>query len=255
MLLDACTRLFLCGLFFLRIRATWAHVTIQAESPVAANEYVKYDFRIPHGCMGDSTNRFEIGLPQGVLSATPESVPGWEATVETRELSGDEQYVSHGSVVTTAPSKIIYEAESTEDHLEGDQYLDFGVVMRLSCDISDEERATMWTGRPTLWFPIVQQCVAGGVNEWVGIGKADEEWALLEPSPSPYVHVESWESCLNSEPKSFKFAGSSLDADMQGPSSVSASVDYVQEQIDAIYENLNAKIAELESRVAQCSCS
>lgn len=239
----------LCG------RVAHAHVTARAESPVDAGSYVKYDFRLPHGCGNQATNRLEITLPHGIMSATPQSVSGWDVNVETRELSAQEQYVSHGNVITTAPTKIIYDAVTEDDHLDSDQYLDFGIVMRFSCSIADEELATLWNDRPTLWFPSVQQCVEGGVYEWVGVGTTDETWALLQPHPAPYVHVHSWESCLSGEPGSFTFAGERLDASMQSRTGGVVDEDYVQEQIERVFESLSGRIEALEEQVAQCSCS
>jgi uncharacterized protein YcnI len=90
------------------LTAAQGHISFSPASGHEANAYISLVMNVPHGVDGLTSSRFEITVPSGVQSAVPEDLPGWVSTVETRELGAAEQYLSHGALVTTAPSKLVY---------------------------------------------------------------------------------------------------------------------------------------------------
>ena len=88
-----------------------AHVTPSVtEAP--AGSFQAITFRIGHGCEGDGgdTDKVEIQMPDGVATATPQALPGWEASVD-----------DSGPVVVTFEG----------GPLPHDQYLEYGVALQL----------------------------------------------------------------------------------------------------------------------------
>ena len=80
-----------------------SHVTLNPDFGAFSGGYFHTTLRVPHGADGMHTTRLEIDVPHGVLVAKPEVPDDWTATVETRELSINERYTSHGVTKTTAP--------------------------------------------------------------------------------------------------------------------------------------------------------
>jgi uncharacterized protein YcnI len=132
-----------------------AHVT-PTPNEVPAGGYAAITFRIGHGCEGEGgdTDKVEIQMPDGVESATPQAIPGWEATVD-----------DSGPVVVT------FEGGPLSTH----EYLEFGVSLQLP-DTPGE----------TAFFPVIQTCESGEEIAWIEETVEGEE----EPEePAPAVAI------------------------------------------------------------------
>ncbi len=108
-------------------------------------------FTVEHGCDGSPTTQLDMRLPEGVADAIPESVDGWEGSVET--VDGD-------TIVSFAGGPLA-------DDLEGT----FAVTMTLPP-----------TPDTTIYFPFVQRCEVGEIR-WIGI-PAEPGDELDEPAPA-----------------------------------------------------------------------
>jgi uncharacterized protein YcnI len=133
------------------------HVSIpEGEVPSGASAVIH--LRVPHGCDGASTDTVEVQVPDGVVSAQPEYVPGW--TVET-EMVESEPYERFGETLTERVGVIRWSGGDLPDSA----YYDFGL------------RATFLVEPgTTLAFPTVQRC-----------GDAETAWIepIVEGEPEP----------------------------------------------------------------------
>ncbi len=132
-----------------------AHVVTDiTEAP--AGGFAAIRFRIGHGCEGEGgdTDKVEIQMPEGVESATPEAIPGWEATVD-----------DSGPVVVTFEG----------GPLPHDEFLDFGVSLQMP-DTPGE----------TALFPTIQTCVSGEEIAWI---EETPEGGEEPESPAPAVAI------------------------------------------------------------------
>jgi uncharacterized protein YcnI len=117
----------------------FGHISIP-EPEVAAQSSAVIHFRVPHGCDGASTDTIEIQLPDGIVSAQPEYVPGW--TIET-EMVESEPYEHFGETLTERVGVIRWSGGDLPDAA----FYDFGV------------RATFLVGEgTTVAFPVLQHC-------------------------------------------------------------------------------------------------
>jgi len=125
------------------------HVSIP-EGDVHAGSTAVIHFRIPHGCDGASTDTVEIQLPDGIVGAQPEYIPGW--TVET-EMVESEPYERFGETLTERVGVVRWSGGELPDFA----FYDFAV------------RATFLLDEGTVvGFPVVQRC-----------GEAEVAW--IEP--------------------------------------------------------------------------
>lgn len=145
--------------------AASAHVTANpAEAP--ADGYTMVKFRVPHGCEESATTKLSIQIPDGVVSVTPEAVPGWEVSVV--EGPYEEPVLLHGEEVTEGVKEVTW----TGGPLDAHQFADFGLSMKMPPAEGE-----------TLWFPAVQTCEQGE-TAWITIPVEGEE----EPdTPAPGV--------------------------------------------------------------------
>lgn len=149
-----------------------AHVTANPDT-AAADSYSMFGLRVAHGCEDSPTTEVAVQIPSGIVSATPEQMPGWTASTVTGEL--DEPYESHGEMVSEGVVEVVWTADAG-NALPSDQFLDFGLSVRLG-DIDEQ----------TLYLPTVQTC-EDGEHPWIEIPGEDEEWNDLD-SPAPYLEV------------------------------------------------------------------
>lgn len=145
--------------------AALAHVTANpSEAP--AGGFAMISFRVPHGCDGSGTTGLSISIPAGVISVTPQAVPGWEVTTKESELA--EPVESEGETITEGVTEVTWTGGPLPDH----EFTDFGLSMKMPDT----------TGK-TIWFPIVQRCEQGETS-WIKIPVAGQE----EPdTPAPGV--------------------------------------------------------------------
>lgn len=141
-----------------------AHVTAhpdRAESP-----FVKTDIRVGHGCDGSPTTAVRVRIPEGVESATPQVVPGWDIEL-TRDAAGEQEAEEAGRITEVA----WVGGPLPDEHLQ-----EFGVRLHIGEDAPE-----------VVWLPTVQECEEGE-HRWVGIPDSLDEWDQLE-APAPYVEA------------------------------------------------------------------
>ncbi len=142
----------------------WAHVTV-TPGEVSASGYSKLDFSVPHGCEDEATNSVAIQIPAGVVSLTPQVVPGWEIEMEEGPLA--EPVELHGEMVTEGVTKVTWTGGPlASNHLEV-----FGLSVRIEGTPGD-----------TLYFPTVQTC-DNGEAAWIEIPSEEGE-ELDMPAPA-----------------------------------------------------------------------
>lgn len=146
-----------------------AHVTANPDE--ARSPFFTTRFRIGHGCEGSPTTEVRIRIPEGVRSARPEVVAGWEAEVVVGEL--DEPYEDDGETITEGPVEVAWVGGSLPDA----NFQEFGLSMRLAEDLAGE----------VVYFPVLQTC-EDGEHRWIEIPASLEEWGELE-EPAPFVQV------------------------------------------------------------------
>jgi uncharacterized protein YcnI len=196
------------ALFCLCISSAWAHITMEPNSGFAAGSYFASAIKVPHGHNGMYTSSLKLYVPKGIMSAVPEIPTGWNCTITNRQLPVNERYMSHGSLVTTAPDTILWEAETPDDTVSNSHLLMILVQFKLGCVFNDSSSASMWQGSHTLWFRIEQHSSSlGGLHEesthyWTGTqrDRADgtsPPWsATTAPEqPCPYVFFYPSTSC------------------------------------------------------------
>ena len=142
----------------------WAHVTV-TPGEVSASGYSKLDFSVPHGCEEEATNSVAIQIPAGVVSLTPQVVPGWEIEMVEGPLA--EPVELHGEMVTEGVTQVTWTGGPlASNHLEV-----FGLSVRIEGTPGD-----------TLYFPVVQTCDTSEAA-WIEIPTEEGE-ELDMPAPA-----------------------------------------------------------------------
>lgn len=104
-------------------------------------------FTVEHGCDGSPTVQLDMRLPDGVTGAAPDSVDGWEGSIDD-------------NVITFVGGPLPDDTEGT-----------FSVTMTLPT-----------APDTTIYFPFVQRCEVGEIR-WIGI-PAEPGDELDEPAPA-----------------------------------------------------------------------
>lgn len=108
---------------------------------------------LPHGSKDLSTSRLQMTVPSGIQAIKPEELPGWTITVHTQKIT---PYLSHGKMISTAPSTIVWQADSVEDILHNDHLMVIHFQIKLGCDYNSSSTLnSQWQDEFTLWWPIV----------------------------------------------------------------------------------------------------
>lgn len=150
---------------FLLAAPAAAHVTA---TPNEANSpFFRTAFRVGHGCDGAATTTVRIQIPDGVTTARPEVVPGWEVEITPVE-TGEEEGDGHGSAVPVA------EVAWVGGNLPDSQFQEFGLSVRIADDAPE-----------VLYFPTIQECEEGE-HRWIEIPDSVDGWGDLD-EPAPYV--------------------------------------------------------------------
>lgn len=131
-----------------------AHVAL-AETEAVAGSYYAGFFRISHACGDSPTVRLRIGIPESIVSVSPQPKPGWTLSIEK-----DGERVS---------------AVVWEGRLEANHFDQFGAMFRLP----------KTAGR--LYFPTIQTCESGE-NRWVEIAAEGQPWNSVS-RPAPVLSV------------------------------------------------------------------
>lgn len=217
------------GLMGLGLAGASAHVTISPDTAAAgANALLTVGFS--HDCDGSPTNKITISLPEPLIDAKPEIVPGW--TVEKVTESLDEPLtLDNGSSVTERVGKIVYTADTPVE----DGYLQ---QFDLSVQLPDREGET-------LAFPVLQSCV-DGETDWAEIPAEGEDPHSLE-APAPTVALIGAEEHGHGDEAATGTTGAEPDtADLE---SASASND-ASGSATAAYVGLGAGVLGLIAGVA-----
>ena len=114
--------------------------------------------RIPHGQSNMHTVELEVEIPHGILVLKPEVPEDWTVNIETRVLSDAETYMSHGVLKTTAPSRLIFTADTHADGVHDDHLLNIDMQLKIGCMFNDTSSNTLWNNQYTLWWKTKQTC-------------------------------------------------------------------------------------------------
>jgi uncharacterized protein YcnI len=128
--------------------AAQAHVTIQPKE-VPAGSYARLDVRVPNEREDAGTTKVELQLPDGIESASYESVPGWTVDVVR---DGSEQV-----------DRVIFTGDGEQGIVEPGQFRDFGLSVRTPDGEAGE----------TVTFKAVQTYEGGEVVRWIGPEESD----------------------------------------------------------------------------------
>ena len=192
------------GLMGLGLAGAAAHVTIKPDT-TAAGAHALLTVGFSHGCDGSPTNKLTISLPEPLVDAKPEVVPGW--TVEKVTETLDEPLtLDNGSSVTERIGQIVYTAETPVE----DGYLQ---QFDISVQLPESEGET-------LAFPVLQSCEEGETY-WAQIPAEGEDPHSLE-APAPTITLTGAEEHGHAEEASAETDISAESADLE---SASASND------------------------------
>jgi periplasmic copper chaperone A len=143
------------------------HVTIPDGAAVPSGSSSVIHLRVPHGCEGAATDTLEVQLPDGIVSAQPESVPGWTLEVE---MVPSEPYDEFGTERTERVGVIRWSGGDLPDAA----FFDFGIRARFVLEPGT-----------TVAIPVVQRC--GDVEvAWIAPTNGGE----AEPEhPAPLIGI------------------------------------------------------------------
>jgi uncharacterized protein YcnI len=147
-----------------------AHVGLSVEEAHKGATFT-LGFGIGHGCEGNPTTTVRLQVPEGVISVQPYAKPGWEIEVVSGAYGATQM---RGEIPV---SEGVVQINWTGGSLDNALYDEFVIRARIADNIADE---TM------IWFPVVQECAAGGVHRWIAIpveGQAEPD----EPAPGLLV--------------------------------------------------------------------
>lgn len=157
------------GLMGLGLAGAAAHVTITPDT-TSAGAFALLDVAFSHGCEGSPTTKLTISLPEPLVDAKPEVVPGWSVEKVTETLD-EPLTLDNGSSVTERVGQIVYTAETPVE----DGYLQ---QFTMSVQLPDAEGET-------IAFPVLQTCEEGA-TDWAEIPAEGEDPHSLE-APAPTI--------------------------------------------------------------------
>jgi periplasmic copper chaperone A len=144
------------------------HVTANP-STAPADSFAVIALRVPHGCDDAPTTALSVKIPDGIVEATPQAVPGWNAEVVEGKLP--QPVEMEGETITEGVKQVTWTGGPLSPH----EFTDFGLSMKLPNS----------PGK-TLYFPTVQRCAGGKTTRWITITPPGAE----EPdTPAPAVEL------------------------------------------------------------------
>jgi len=181
------------------------HITLNPSFGTFSGDYFHTTLRVPHGMHEMYTSKLIVNVPFGILVVIPEVPDEWSLTIENRQLLEHEQYVSHGTLKTTAPLRLILEANTFTDALHHTHLLNIDMQLKIGCIFQDDVSNTIWNNQYTLWWPVQQICHDNNgtyeVMSWNTTFYDDRgnspSWSTLPSGkkPSPYLYVEPGVRC------------------------------------------------------------
>ena len=163
------TRTLLAGAAALLLApAAAAHVTANPSS-APADSFAVISLRVPHGCDEAPTTAISVKVPDGIVEATPQAVPGWRSEVVEGKLAQPVEL--EGETITEGVKQVTWTGGPLSPH----EFTDFGLSVKLPN-----------TPGKTIYFPTVQRCTGGKTTRWITITPPGAE----EPeSPAPAVQL------------------------------------------------------------------
>ncbi|KAF9109401.1 hypothetical protein BGX27_007658 [Mortierella sp. AM989] len=130
-----------------------AHVTANPSAGVSG-AYFQSNFRVPHGCDGNSTDSVTVEIPKGVTSVKPRSIYPWNATINMVPL--ETPITTPTGVVNTTVGSITWSNGLILDSM----YEDFGLQFKLP------------VMEGPLYWRVYQHCVNNAWNNWTSVPDA-----------------------------------------------------------------------------------
>jgi uncharacterized protein YcnI len=149
-----------------------AHASIPDGDSIPAGGTAVIHVRIPHGCDGAAVTAVKVQLPDGVVGARPEAVPGWSVTTEMVPAN----YTLFGTTYTERVGTVTW----TGGPLPDGEYLDFGILATFQLEPGEYA------------LPVIQECGADSVA-WVEVPAAGQSHDDLEHPAPMFTVVEAAE--------------------------------------------------------------
>ncbi|KAF9991246.1 hypothetical protein BGZ65_000834, partial [Modicella reniformis] len=127
-----------------------AHVTANPSVGVSG-AYFQTNFRVPHGCNGNATDRVIVEIPKGVSSVKPRATVPWNTTINMVPL--DVPITTPTGVVNTTVGSITW----SNGELSDSMYEDFSLQFKLP------------TMEGALYWKVYQHCVNNEWNNWTSV--------------------------------------------------------------------------------------
>ncbi len=153
--------------------AAAAHVTLQPDTAPAGG-FTRLDVRVPNEGDDAATDKVEVQMPDGFVSASYEPVAGWRTQVSTQKL--DQPIETDDGPVDEQVRTITWTATDPEAAIQPGQFRDFGISVGLP---------EQYVAGDALTFPAIQTYDNGEVVRWIGAPDSDE--------PAPQVTLTAAE--------------------------------------------------------------
>jgi len=158
--------------------AAQAHVTIQPKE-VPAGSFARLDVRVPNERDDAGTTKVQVQMPDGIASASYESVPGW--TVEITREPAPEPIDMHGEEVTEQIDTVTFTGSGKRGIVKPGQFRDFGLSVRTP------------DGEPgdTVTFKAIQTYESGEIVRWIGPEDSDDPAPTITLAEAPGEHASA----------------------------------------------------------------
>ncbi|KAF9581902.1 hypothetical protein BGW38_000915 [Lunasporangiospora selenospora] len=130
-----------------------AHVTTNP-SAATPGSYFQTNFRVPHGCEGNTTDYVRVEIPKGVSSVKPRALYPWKTEIEMVAL--ETPITTPTGTINSTVGFVTWSGGLIPDNM----YEDFGLQMKLP----------QMTGN--LYWSVYQRCINGGWQNWTGVPDA-----------------------------------------------------------------------------------
>ncbi|KAG0220681.1 hypothetical protein B0O80DRAFT_423138 [Mortierella sp. GBAus27b] len=131
-----------------------AHVTANP-SVAVSGAYFQTNFRVPHGCDGNATDRVIVEIPKGVSSVKPKATVPWTTAINMVPL--DTPIVTPTGTINTTVGSVTWSGGSLPDNM----YEDFGLQFKLP------------QMEGPLYWKVYQHCVNNAWNNWTSVPDAN----------------------------------------------------------------------------------
>ncbi|KAG0202031.1 hypothetical protein BGX28_005314 [Mortierella sp. GBA30] len=138
--------------------AVEAHVTANPSLGVSG-AYFQTNFRVPHGCDGNSTDMVIVEIPKGVTSVKPRATVPWNTAINMVAL--ETPITTPTGVINTTVGSVTWSNGALLDTM----YEDFGLQFKLPQMVGP------------LYWNVYQHCVNGAWNNWTNVPDANGKTA------------------------------------------------------------------------------